>query len=90
MEKALSIRREDTLCERNRTLESHTSAPTFITKYNHQALKIQKILKKHWEILKSDPTLSKFLGHQPQIIFTRAPDLQLTLASTIKSPSTTR
>ncbi|CAH2311619.1 zinc transporter 7 [Pelobates cultripes] len=87
MDIALTTPREDTLCNKPSTTEVSNSAPTFITKYNHQFHTIQKTLRKHWGILKNDPTLSKFLDNQPQIIFTRAPNLQLMLAPTTKPES---
>ncbi|CAH2245368.1 Hypothetical predicted protein, partial [Pelobates cultripes] len=84
MNKALAIPRQDTLHNKTKTSEPHNVAPAFITKYNHQSHTIQKILRKHQGILKNDPTLSKFLDDRPQIIFTKASNLQLMLAPTIK------
>ncbi|CAH2251250.1 Hypothetical predicted protein, partial [Pelobates cultripes] len=58
---------------------TYETTPAFITKFNHQSRVIGKILIKHWNILRSDSTLTNILDPKPKIIFTKAPNLQLLL-----------
>lgn len=47
-----------------------------ITGYSKGAIKMQKVLEKHWFILKNDPVIGKALPEKPSVIFRKAPNLR--------------
>lgn len=48
----------------------------FITTYNSQYRQVEKIISKHWNVLKTDPVLDAILPQKPQFIYKRAPNLR--------------
>lgn len=53
---------------------------SFITTFNFEHNKINRILKKHWHVLRSDPLLQCLIPSNPSIIYRRAKTLKSKLA----------
>ena len=59
------------------------------TKYSNQHFSIKKILKKHWDILKSDKIIGSLIPDNPIVIFKGAPALRLKIAPNAIDPPRT-
>lgn len=60
---------------------SCTNCPIrFITTFHSQHNRMEKILRKHWDILQQDPHLRSILPTHPQVTYRRAPNLKNKIA----------
>lgn len=52
--------------------QTNSEVVRLITTYSDQHQTIRSTIQKHWHILTTDPTISKYIGSRPEITFRRA------------------
>lgn len=86
-------------CDRSKLFSTRPKSATsgskaefsMITGFNIHHKQVEKILKKHWPILKEDKILGPVLPGKPQVIYRRAPSLATRITkSAIDEPRTVR
>ncbi|XP_075433352.1 uncharacterized protein LOC142470641 [Ascaphus truei] len=58
------------------SIDDGTIKVPFVTQYNKDASKINKILNTHWPILKNDPVLGKHLADKVKMVYKKAPNIK--------------
>lgn len=79
------ISREQLLVQKQRQQQVPNQV-YFVTQYSSQANKIKQIIKKNWDIIKSDTILRDALPEVPTITFKRAPTLKDSLVKSYMPP----
>lgn len=82
-DKALKSKREDLLVTQKRPQQivhnTEAAFPRIITKFSSQWTEVQKILNKHWHILRSAPLIANIVSPRPLLTAKRARNLGDTL-----------
>ena len=66
---------------KNKAKKTQTKTLPFITPYSEHFKSIDKVLTKHWEIIKSDPLLRDTFPNKPFVSYTRHKNLKDILIS---------
>ncbi|KAM4809917.1 proteasome adapter and scaffold protein ECM29 [Rhinophrynus dorsalis] len=69
--KVKKISREELITYKEKKKNKGEWMPFFTTLYNHKAPQMEKVLRKHWHILKEDPILGPVIEERPKISFRR-------------------
>ncbi|KAM9316095.1 apolipoprotein B-100 [Gastrophryne carolinensis] len=62
---------------------------TFIIKFSKDYKKTEAIIRKHWGILKTDPTLRNIIGEKPRFIYRKPKTLSQYITSSVINPPET-
>lgn len=75
-DKALNIDRPSLLTKTPRPTRTSKPRLCFSTRYSPTAGKIKHVIKKHWRILQSDPSLKEICAEPPRFTFKRARNIR--------------
>lgn len=78
-----------TMIHTQKKLSPLLEAPALILNYNVQYKDIEKIIKKHWYILREDKQLKSILPDKPHIIYKRATTLRDLIVKNVVDPPST-
>lgn len=66
--------------------QPYSEVPSLVLDFNVQFKDIEKIIRRHWYILKEDKHLQKILPEKPLIIYKRAPTLRDIIVNNVVEP----
>lgn len=70
----------------SKRIPRNMEAPMLILDYNIQHREVEKVVRKHWHILKSDRHLKNILPDVPKIVYKKAPTLRDLLVRNVMDP----
>lgn len=86
-EEVMRMNRDEMLKDkkRNENKKDENDA-AFLTNFNRHYREVEKIINKHWKILKTDKILKTFLPAKPKFIYRRAPSMRTRLVKAVLDP----
>ncbi|XP_040178228.1 uncharacterized protein LOC120910536 [Rana temporaria] len=76
----------NTLLQGPKMKKYKNEAPFIVLDYNIQHREVEKLIKKHWHILRSDRNLQTILPDRPNIVYKRAPTLRDLIVKNVVVP----
>ena len=76
----------NTMLQGNIKKQRDMMAPAIILDYNIQHKDVEKLIKRHWHILKEDRHLKSILPEKPNIVYKRAPTIKDILVKNVVDP----